>query len=184
MTPTPAVELRRYGRDDLDSIRQVLTDVYAEVYADRIADPFFSIERFEDRLEGHVSRDPWEVVIGWDAGEPVGYAYGSPLPPGSRWWEGMLEPLPEDLTTEDGHRTMALFELMVRRPWRKTGTAHRIHEELLAGRREERATLLVEPTHPKVKALYEAWGYRNVGDQRPFPDAPLYATMLRTLHGA
>ncbi|KUO14539.1 hypothetical protein [Streptomyces dysideae] len=81
MTTTPAtVELRRYGRDDPDTIRQTLTDVYAEVYADRLSDPFFSIERFEERLEGHVSREPWEVVIGWDGTEPVGYAYGSPLP--------------------------------------------------------------------------------------------------------
>lgn len=75
------VELRRYGRRDLDAIRQTLTDLYAEVYADRLSDPFFSVERFEGRLEGHVSRDPWEVVIGWDGEEPVGYAYGSPSRP-------------------------------------------------------------------------------------------------------
>ncbi|GAA1419535.1 hypothetical protein GCM10009601_16530 [Streptomyces thermospinosisporus] len=52
---------------------------------------------------------------------------------------------------------------------------------LLAGRPEERVTLLVEPAHAKVKALYESWGYRNAGDQRPFPDAPVYATMVRPL---
>ncbi|MES4906361.1 MULTISPECIES: GNAT family N-acetyltransferase [unclassified Streptomyces] len=185
MTTSPTtVELRRYGREDLNAIGQTLTDVYAEVYADRISDPFFSIERFEERLEGHVSRDPWEVVIGWDGDEPVGYAYGTPLPPRSRWWAGMLEPLPEEMTREDGTRTMALCELMVRSPWRKTGTAHRIHEELLSGRAEERVTLLVEPTHPKVKALYESWGYENIGDQQPFPDAPVYATMLRVLRPA
>ncbi|GAA2338573.1 GNAT family N-acetyltransferase [Streptomyces cuspidosporus] len=185
MTTSPAtVELRRYGRADLNAIRQPLTDVYAEVYSARLSDPFFSIERFEERLKGHVSREPWEVVIGWDGDEPVGYAYGSPLPPRSRWWAGMLEPLPEEMTREDGARTMALCELMVRQPWRKTGIAHRIHEELLSGRAEERVTLLVEPTHPKVKALYESWGYENIGDQQPFPDAPVYATMLRILRPA
>jgi GNAT superfamily N-acetyltransferase len=76
---------------------------------------------------------------------------------------------------------LALFEIMVRDPWRGTGLAHRIHEELLAGRDEERATLLVEPEHPNVKALYEEWGYQHIGDQQPFPDAPLYATMVRQL---
>ncbi|WP_367137714.1 MULTISPECIES: hypothetical protein [Streptomyces] len=70
---------------------------------------------------------------------------------------------------------------MVRRPWRGTGTAQRIHEELLSGRPEQRVTLLVDPAHPKVKALYERWGYRYIGDQRPFPDAPVYATMVRAL---
>lgn len=93
----------------------------------------------------------------------------------------MLTPLPEELTHETGQRTLALFELLVRAPWRKTGSAHRIHEELLTSRPEERVTLLVEPTHPKVKALYERWGYDNVGDQQPFPDAPVYTTMLRQL---
>ncbi|MFF9147494.1 acetyltransferase [Streptomyces sp. NPDC014861] len=76
---------------------------------------------------------------------------------------------------------MALFELMVRKPWRKTGTAHRIHEELLSVREEERMTLLVEPTHAKVKALYE--GYVNIGDQKPFPDPPVYTTAVRPLSG-
>jgi len=177
------MELRRYGVEQLDDIRQTLTDVYAEVYADRLSDPFFSIERFEQRLDGHVSRSGWEVVVGWVVDTPVGYAYGSPLT-GPRWWAGMLTPLPEQETAENGKRTLALFELMVRAPWRKTGTAHRIHEELLAQRPEERVTLLVEPAHPKVKTLYENWGYENVGDQRPFPDSPLYTTMVRQLRKA
>jgi hypothetical protein len=182
-TTTPAVEMRRYGLDDLtDDLRQTLTDVYAEVYADRLSDPFFDIPRFLERLEGHTSRPGWEVVMGYAGGEPVGYAYGSPLPERTRWWAGMLKLLPEEMTDETGGtRTLALFELMVRQPWRKTGTAHSIHEELLSGRPEERVTLLVEPTHPKVKALYEAWGYEDIGDQQPFPDAPVYATMLRQL---
>lgn len=70
---------------------------------------------------------------------------------------------------------------MVRVPWRKTGSAHRLHEELMTGRPEERVTLLVEPTHPKVQALYERWGYEYTGDQQPFPDAPIHATLIRRL---
>ncbi len=182
---TTAVELRRYGVDQLDTIRPTLAEVYAEVYADRLSDPFFSVERFEERLDGHVSRPGWEVVMGYGNGEPVGYAYGSPLPERTRWWAGMLEPLPQEMTDETGGcRTLALFELMVRQAWRKTGTAKRIHEELLTCRPEERVTLLVEPTHSKVKALYESWGYEHIGDQQPFPDAPVYATMLRQIRTA
>ncbi|MFE2145458.1 hypothetical protein ACFXA3_27605 [Streptomyces sp. NPDC059456] len=49
------------------------------------------------------------------------------------------------------------------------------------GRDERGVTLLVDPGHPKVKALYEGWGYLHIGDQQPFPDAPVYTTMLRTL---
>lgn len=184
MTAAPGtVILRRYGLDEVDEVRPTLAELYAEVYADRLSDPFFSMERFQERFDGHISRPGWEAVVGYDAGQAIGYAYGSPLPEQSRWWAGMLNPLPDEETDETGsRRTFALFELMVRAPWRKTGSSHRIHEELMTGRPEERVTLLVEPTHPKVKALYEQWGYENVGDQQPFPDAPVYATMVRRLH--
>ncbi|MGP3928035.1 GNAT family N-acetyltransferase [Streptomyces sp. 8N616] len=176
-----AIELNHYALDQLPDIRSALVDVYAEVYADQLEDPFFSVERFEERLNGHASRPGWEAVVGYADGQVIGYAYASPLPAESRWWAGMLEPLPEEDTAEDGARTLALFELMVRKPWRGTGNAQLIHEDLLSGRSEERVTLLVEPTHPRVKALYERWGYKHVGDQQPFPDAPVYATMLRHL---
>lgn len=179
--PADTIELIRYGQEEFPAIRPTLISLYSEVYADQLADPFFSVERFEQRLEGYASRPGWEAVVAYDGGEAAGYAFASTLPEGSAWWAGMLEPLPEEQTAEDGRRTLALFELMVRRPWRGTGIARRVHEELLAGRPEERVTLLVESTHPKVRALYESWGYRNAGDQQPFPDAPVYATMMRPL---
>ncbi|MEV5936375.1 GNAT family N-acetyltransferase [Streptomyces sp. NPDC052079] len=178
------IELIRYDQEEFADIRPTLVSLYAEVYADQLPDPFFSVERFEQRLEGYASRPGWEAVVAYDGGEAAGYAFASTLPEGSAWWAGMLEPLPEEQTAEDGRRTLALFELMVRRPWRGTGIARRIHEELLAGRPEERVTLLVESSHPKVKGLYESWGYRNVGDQQPFPDAPVYATMMRPLRAS
>ncbi|GAB3943650.1 hypothetical protein GCM10029976_066580 [Kribbella albertanoniae] len=177
------IQLVRYGADQLAAIRPTLVSLYAEVYETEAAtDPFFSIERYEGRLTGHSSRPSWEAVVAFDGGEAAGYAYAAALPPTTRWWDHMLNPLPPADTVEDGQRTLALFELMVRKPWRGTGLSTRIHETLLEGRPEERVTLLVEPGHPKVKALYESWGYTNIGDQQPFPDAPIYATMLRPLH--
>ncbi|WP_405878592.1 hypothetical protein OG762_08015 [Streptomyces sp. NBC_01136] len=64
---------------------------------------------------------------------------------------------------------------------RGTGAAHEIHDELLRGRSEERVTLLVERDHPRVHALYEAWGYPHFGEVLPFEDAPLYDAMMLTL---
>lgn len=178
----PVIALRRHGLDDLAAVRPTLAEIYAEVYADRLSDPFFSVQGFEDRLDGQASLPGWEVVLGYAVDQPIGYAYGSRLPQRTGWWSKMLTPLPDDFTDEyGGERTLALFELMVRAPWRKTGAARRIHEELLADRPEERVTLLVEPTHPKVQTLYEEWGYENVGPQQPFPDSPIYATMVRQL---
>ncbi|MFI5940217.1 hypothetical protein ACIBCB_08100 [Streptomyces uncialis] len=46
--------------DRLPEIRSVILDVYSEVYAQDIAtDPFFALERFEERLEGHTSAPGW-----------------------------------------------------------------------------------------------------------------------------
>jgi GNAT superfamily N-acetyltransferase len=178
----PDIQLIHYGFDQFSAIRPTLIQLYAEIYAHEIeTDPFFSVAEFEDRLKGQASRPGWEAVVAYDGSQAAGYAYGQPLREGAVWWKSMLESLPEADTWEDGKRTLALFEIMVRTPWRGTGLAHRIHEELLSGRDEQRVTLLVEREHPKVKTLYEAWGYRDMGDQLPSPDAPVYATMLRAI---
>lgn len=175
------ITLRRVKHGQLEDFRRLLCDVYAEVYADRLDDPFFSVERFDERLTGHANRNNWEAVIGYEGDEPVGYAYAAALQPGARWWMYQLDPLDADFTEETGDRTLALFEIMVRTPWRGTGIAYRIHEALLAQRGEERVTLLVDPRKEGVKRLYESWGYEHIGDQKPFPDSPLYSTMVRTL---
>lgn len=179
---TPAVELRHYTHADLDQVRGLIIDVYADVYADDLDDPFHSVERFAERLDNHVTAPNWEAVVGWDGDQPVGYVYGASLRPNTRWWDD-LEPsvTDETFTAEPGSRTLGIFELMVRKPWRGTGTAHAIHEELVTTRPEQRSSLAVDHDHPRVRAMYERWGYRFVGAHRPFPDAPLLDIMVRDL---
>jgi hypothetical protein len=55
-------------------------------------------------------------------------------------------------------RTAALKEIMLRRPWRGTGIALRIHDELLAHRSEKQVSLLVNPQagDSKVRALHQS----------------------------
>ncbi len=71
----------------------------------------------------------------------------------------------------------------MRVPWRGTGTARRIHDELLAHRPEKQVSLLVNPRSGdgKVKALYERWGYREISVQRPSADGPVLTAMLRAV---
>jgi hypothetical protein len=177
-----AVTCRHFGARQLGEVRDLLVSIYAEVYAERLTDPFFTVERFADRLAGHTSAGNWEAVVGYDGDEPVGYAYGATRAAGSRAWQDVQPPPDPALAHETGERTFFLFELMLRTPWRKTGTARLIHEELIRHRPEERVSLCVEHDHPRVRALYESWAYRHVGSTRPFPDAPLFDLMLRPLH--
>ncbi|WP_217166146.1 N-acetyltransferase [Streptomyces sp. AC512_CC834] len=176
-------ELRLERRDaaGLTDIRPQLLEVYAEVYADRLGEEFHSLARFDERLGWNTDVPGFAAVVGWCGGRPIGYAYGCTLQATTRWWNGLRTPVADGATEETGHRTFALSELMVTVTVRGTGIARRVHDELLRGRTEDRATLLVERDHPKVRALYEAWGYEPFGEVMPFPDAPLYDAMLLQL---
>ncbi|MYS86407.1 GNAT family N-acetyltransferase [Streptomyces sp. SID5474] len=173
------MERTHHRGGDLDEIRQVLLDIYAEVYAADLDRPFHSVRSFAERLAGYAAAPGFECVVGWSRDVPVGYAFGYTLQAGARWWIGLTEPVPAVDIEEDGRRTFALNELMVREPWRGSGAARTIHDTLVAARTERRVTLLVDPTHPKVLALYERWGYRVLGNVRPaWPDAPLLTALL------
>ncbi|HZG06070.1 MAG TPA: N-acetyltransferase [Streptomyces sp.] len=184
MTGTDSLVLRRTA--DVAEVRQLLLDVHVEVRGEfgLLEQPFNSVERFDERLGRYASRPGWEAVIGYRQDEPVGYVFGVPLAPDTGWWSTMRQPLPKDYVRETGSRTFAVNEILVRRPWRGTagaGTSRRLHEALLARRTEERATLLVDPTRSdgRLKAVYESWGYEEVGRQQPFPDSPVFAAMVR-----
>ncbi|UVN55093.1 GNAT family N-acetyltransferase [Streptomyces albus] len=177
MTPVPAaVELRRFR--DIAPVWDTLISVYAEVRADRLHDPHYSVERYGERLARHAAEPGWEAVVGYDGDEVVGYAYGNSIEHGDRYWRRITTPLPETLTRTP---TLALKEIMVRVPWRKTGASRSIHDTLLTGRPEEQVTLMVNPSagDGKVHRLYEGWGYRDLGDSRPSPDSPLLRAMIR-----
>ncbi|CAM2803997.1 hypothetical protein HMPREF1486_02563 [Streptomyces sp. HPH0547] len=129
MTPVPAaVELRRFR--DIAPVWDTLISVYAEVRADRLHDPHYSVERYGERLARHAAEPGWEAVVGYDGDEAVGYAYGNSIEHGDRYWRRITTPLPETLTRTP---TLVLKEIMVRVPWRKTGASRSIHDTLLTG---------------------------------------------------
>lgn len=165
----------------LGDVRAQLLDVYAEIYADRLNEDFHSLARFDERLGWNTQVPGFAAVVGFLDDVPVGCAYGCTLQPTTRWWNALRTKVPQGATAETGSRTFALSELMVVKEVRGTGAAKLLHDELLRGRTEERVTLLVEREHPKVRALYETWGYTWLGEVLPFPDAPLYDAMILRL---
>jgi GNAT superfamily N-acetyltransferase len=178
-TPTE-LKLRHYGHIDAGKIRELLLDVHDEVY-EGSDDPLAGRDAFARFVDHWSANEAFACVISYDRDQPVGYAYGAPLSPATTWWAKVTPRLPDGFTAETGHRTFALSELMVRTPWRGTGSARHIHDALLASRGEQRTTLLVHKDHAKVRALYEGWGYETVGETTPFDGAPLLCAMVLSL---
>ncbi len=178
---TTAIQFRH--ATDVETVWGTLIEIYAEVYAEKLGQAHYSVERYGERLARHASEHGWEVVIGYDGSEPVGYAYANTLLPRDRWWGRMTTPLPQSCAETS---TVALKEGMLRQAWRGAGLARQGHDALLANRPEEQVTLLVNPLAGggKVKALYEGWGYRAVGMQQPSADGPVLTAMLRAVREA
>ena len=181
----PALEFRRYGAEAARAARDIVEEIYRDAYAEVIAsgEPFDSTEAFMDRFESYTGRGRgFDLVIAFAGGEPAGQAFGWPLAAGTAWWDGIdREPEP-GFTEEDGKRTFAFSEIMVRHRWTGRGIAHALHDELLRGRDEKRATLLVEPDNETAYRAYLRWGWRKAGQLRPaWPGAPLFDVLILPL---
>lgn len=171
---------------DVEEVRQLILDIHVEVRGEfgLMDRPFYHRDRFDERLTAYSSRPGWEAVVGYQGEEPVGYVFAVPLGENTGWWSAEQDRHPDEYVKEDGKRTLALNEILVRKPWRGAqgqGAARALHEELLSQRQEDRVTLLVNPalSDGRLKAVYESWGYQQIGRQQPFDDSPVFATMLR-----
>ncbi|MEU1879153.1 GNAT family N-acetyltransferase [Streptosporangium sp. NPDC020072] len=164
--------------------RDLVADIHLDAYAEEIAtgDGFASDEAFLRRFDAYTSRDGFDLVFAYVDGVAVGQAWGWALTSGSAWWNN-LEAEPEPgFADEDGTRTFALSEIMVRRSWTGQGIARALHDTLLAARTERRATLLVRPDNTTAYGAYTRWGWRQVARLRPgWPGAPLMDVLILPL---
>lgn len=176
---TPVLE--HYDVDQAAAVLDQLVDIYVrDVYA---SDPVFSDEaRLRHQVAEHMANPSWQLVTATLDGELVGYIYGFALAADSKWWAGLLPGTPEGFTTETGHRTLAISELLVREPWRRRHIATTLHDELLAGRNEQRATLFVRPDNTPAYSAYTKWGWRPAAKiHPPFEGAPIFDVLILPL---
>jgi GNAT superfamily N-acetyltransferase len=177
MTATATLELRTF--DNLDTVRGDLVDVYADVRSALLHLPNYAVTAFGERLDRHGAEPGFVAVLAYADGFPVGYAYANTIEHGDRYWE-RTNPVPADEYT--ARPAAALKEIGVRSAWRKTGTARRIHDALLATRSEPFVTLMVNPAGDgKVHALYQSWGYDDIGHSQPSPSSPLLNVMIKPI---
>lgn len=179
------VTIQRFDGEQAAAQLDAILPVYEEVYAEP---PYNEGPRdvadFIDRFRVQARRPGVRAATArTDGGALVGFGFGYLLGADTTWWDGALEPLPEQFTRETGDRTLVIIELAVRRPWRRRGVAARLHTALLDGLTIERITLTMRPdpeAEPAQRA-YAAWGYRRVARTQPWDDAPIYDLMVRDL---
>ncbi|MGZ4435302.1 MAG: GNAT family N-acetyltransferase [Trebonia sp.] len=112
----------------------------------------------------------------------VAYASGLPLRPSTSWWKDLTTQLPDNVTAEYPGRTFALTEILVRPSWRRQGTGRALHDLILDGRAEERATLTVPPGAAAAQAAFRSWGWRRLARTRgQGPDVPVLDVLLTGL---
>lgn len=180
------VSLRQYDSAGAFAVRHTVRDIYIDAYIKAIAsgDPFSTVEAFMRRFDVFVKRDGFVMVLACIGDQPVGQSWGWPLDDkaGARWWAGLLSEPESGFTSENGERTFALSEIMVRQDYTSQHIAHMLHNELLLARTEERATLLVQPDNTTAYQAYLHWGWRKVAQLRPgWTDAPLFDVLVLPL---
>lgn len=166
------VTLSRHDGAGARALLDELGDVYADAYG---AEPGGEkVTAFRGRAVRQLGRAGFALVTAHAGGQLIGFAFGYTLPAGDTyWWKG-LEPAPaEGFATETGSRTFVLSEIEVRCAWQGKGVGRAVHDALLKGRPEERATLATGPG-ARPQPVYQRWGWRKAG-RVPGTDGEYYS---------
>lgn len=165
------------------AMRRTIRAIYTEVYAE---EPYLRSESDardwdENVLPRHLDTPGFSLVFARTAEDsiPMGFGLGVPLGAETRWWAGMVEPLPHPMMVEDGRQTFAVYEFAVREPYRRHGLGTAMHKALVGPWTGTRTTLTLRAGSAAAVGFWDHQGYRSVGFSRPYPLAPLYTMMLR-----
>jgi ribosomal protein S18 acetylase RimI-like enzyme len=180
--PTSAIRLQTYDASTSGAVVPVLTTIYRDVYAEPpYGESDEDVHDFVESMPRRAQQPGFRLVVAYSHNVPVGFAFGHQLTSETRWWQGAAEPLPKSFTRETSGRTFAIIEIAVLSDFRRRGIARSMHDQLLNGRQEERATLLVRPEAGPANSAYASWGYSAIGSIRPWSTAPLYTAMIKVI---
>jgi ribosomal protein S18 acetylase RimI-like enzyme len=180
----PGITLRLLDGLQAAGQQDELQALQAEVYADPPYQRADAAAEFADRFRVQRRQPGFALAEARHGAYLVGYATGMPLRPSTSWWRDVTTPLPGQVTAEHPGRTFALTELLVRAAWRRQGIGQALHDLILAGRDEERATLTVLPAATAAQRAFRSWGWHKVARTRAGgPGLPVADVLVRALPG-
>jgi ribosomal protein S18 acetylase RimI-like enzyme len=164
MARPDSVTLTHYDGHQAADLLDAIYCLYDEVFSQP---PFLwtddESEHHRQSLTSLMTNPTFDLATGEDSGKLIGFAYGATLPPDTKWWSGMTEPLPNALTVEWNGRTFAVIDLAVREDYRKRGIGRALLDTLVGNRWEDRATLTVQPAATDTKEFYTHLGWQRLG---------------------
>jgi ribosomal protein S18 acetylase RimI-like enzyme len=172
------------GPQDAERYADQLTELYETDFVDPPfrESTFFSTEWFrETLLKEYVKASNFKIVTLWCDDKLTGFVYGCPLPSNTQWWKDVREPLSNEFIREDGHRTLALLDICVKRSLRGQKLASQLHARLLEGRDVERVTLLSSKGQQPAYSIFQHWGYRKIGTADPAQEGIAMDVFIRQL---
>ncbi|PKW17943.1 GNAT family N-acetyltransferase [Saccharopolyspora spinosa] len=178
------VEFHCVPFEEAGQLRDELGEVYREVFSEppyEYGDEH--VRLFKDRFDVQHQRPGAGLVVARSSGGTMaGFSFGLTLSPSAPWWTDLTTDVEPGVTDEPPGRTFVLIELLVRKPWRRTGVAAQLHDLLLEDRPEERATLTVQPAAGPAQHAYAGWGWRKVAQKRnPLPGSPIFDVLIKDL---
>ncbi|MGN2636430.1 GNAT family N-acetyltransferase [Nocardia takedensis] len=130
--------------------------------------------RHRSMLERMVLSPSFGITLAWSpTGELAGFVYGIGLGDSRSWWDGFREPVDREFTREWPGRTVAVIDLAVDEKSRRRGLGRELLAEFLGGRREQRATLAVQPQVEGARAFYERIGGWSLVGRQDVPSPPM-----------
>jgi GNAT superfamily N-acetyltransferase len=187
MTPPPAVSVpgitfRVLGGRQAAGLAGEFHALHAEVCREPPYRRGEDAGGFAERFRVQCRQPGFALAEARHGGYLVGYACGMPLRPSTSWWRDLTTALPEDVTAEHPGRTFALAALLVRASWRRQGIGRALHDLMLTGRPEERATLALRPAAAAAQHAFRSWGWHKAARARAAgPGTGVCDVLLRSL---
>jgi GNAT superfamily N-acetyltransferase len=180
------VTFKEYKPEQVAPISKELGSLYGDVYAEP---PYYEtksdVTDFASRLASQVQEPSFRLIAAWDKDDLVGYIYGFAIKNGSPLWATVfLSPEPGYDVHEWIDPVTFVSELLVAASHRRHGIARALHDRFIATRSEPRAVLLAHPEATAAQAAYARWGWYQIGSGRPWPNTPLYDTLVKDLHNS
>jgi ribosomal protein S18 acetylase RimI-like enzyme len=171
VSPAPAgsgtvdeIVIKVHGVRRSQPLVDALADVWASAHPEFEADkhPGCGVDAFRRQISGHFRHAGFTLTVAYEAGTLIGFGYGFPCSAAYWYGEELLPAVPAEAHDD----LMGLCELAVRPGWQSRGVGTRLHKALVAAVAPRWTSLLVSPTNPRGRALYDRLGYRYAGPYR------------------